>query len=296
MASKLLTLQVSDIVIWFRNKELTINETFQRRSIWTPAAKTFLIDTLLRELPIPKIYIRTQIDPVTQSSLREVVDGQQRIRAITEFAENKLRLTKRSDEYGGKKYLDLDDDAKQRFLGYTLGVEQLLNASDDDVLEVFRRLNSYTVTLNGAERRHAEFQTEFKWAVRRAAEDWKDFIEKNRILSIKQRFRMLDDELFAQLFGVFINGIQDGGAGRLNALYKQLSDETFDDEMRKAVRQKLDSVLEYLRTNFGGYLSGELGTPYHLLMIVAGYAHHRYGIPDGQIEDMPRDARSQSLM
>jgi len=53
------TLQVSDLVQWFRKGELVINEMFQRHSIWTAAAKTYLIDTMLNELPIPKIYIRT---------------------------------------------------------------------------------------------------------------------------------------------------------------------------------------------------------------------------------------------
>jgi len=54
--SKLLTLQISDIVGWFRRNELVVNETFQRRAIWTAAAKTYLVDTILHELPIPKIY------------------------------------------------------------------------------------------------------------------------------------------------------------------------------------------------------------------------------------------------
>jgi hypothetical protein len=61
--SKSISLQVSDIIRWFKDGELIINEVFQRHSVWTTAAKTYLIDTILNELPVPKIYIRSKIDP-----------------------------------------------------------------------------------------------------------------------------------------------------------------------------------------------------------------------------------------
>lgn len=155
--SKSISLQVSDIVRWFREKELVINETFQRHSVWTPAAKTYLVDTVLNELPIPKIYIRSKVDTKSQATLREVVDGQQRVRALVEFANNQLRLGNRSDQFSGKKYEDLDEETQSKFLGYTLSIEQLLNATDDDVIDIFARLNSYIVSLNAAEKRHAQF-------------------------------------------------------------------------------------------------------------------------------------------
>ena len=94
------------------------------------------------------MYFRSKIDAVTQSSVREVVDGQQRLLAIFEFADDKLRLTKRAGEFAGMRYSDLDEDAKNQFLAYTFVAEQLINASDDEVLEVFARTNTYTVALN----------------------------------------------------------------------------------------------------------------------------------------------------
>ena len=58
-----------------------------------PAARVYLIDTILRGLPVPKIYLRTRIDVERQVSVREVVDGQQRLKAILDFAADKIRLT-----------------------------------------------------------------------------------------------------------------------------------------------------------------------------------------------------------
>lgn len=292
MASfKLITLQVSDIVRWFKNKELVINDAFQRRAVWTSAAKSFLIDTVLREVPIPVLYLRSIVDSQTQTVVREVVDGQQRVRALIEFANDSLRLSKRSKEYEGKRYSDLDEDSKDRFLSYTLGAEQLINASDDDVLDVFSRLNSYTVTLNAAEKRHAEFQTDFKFAVRNASGDWRGFWETYGVFTLKQRFRMADDAFMAELYGVLIDGVTDGGARQLTKLYKSQTDSVFTDRVNVALRAKIDGALRFFDSCLSPALRGEFSKPYHLLMLFAAYSHHVYGIPAGLIQDMPKRAK-----
>lgn len=281
--SKPLTLQISDIIQWYRKKELVINETFQRYSVWSPQAKTFLIDTILHELPIPKLYLRTKLDPKHQTSIREVVDGQQRIRAIVDFADNNFRLLKRSEHFEGFKYNDLDDEHKEAFLGYTLTVEQLLNATDDDIIDIFARLNSYTVTLNSAEKRHAEFQTEFKFAVRKAAEKFRPFIEKFGIFTIKQRFRMADDEFMAEALGLVLNGVTDGGAPRLHKLYKEQDDKKFTETIHNEIIAKLTFAINFLENMVPEILLNQFCKHYQLLMIIAAILHHKYGIPDGQV-------------
>jgi hypothetical protein len=285
--AKSISLQVSDIIRWFKDGELVINEVFQRHSVWTTAAKTYLIDTILNELPIPKIYLRTKIDPKKQSSLREVVDGQQRVRALVEFGADKLNLTSRSELFAGNKYSDLDPEVQKRFLGYTISVEQLLNASDDDVIDIFARLNSYTVALNAAEKRHAQFQTEFKFAVRKAASDWRGFWEKHGIFTTKQRFRMADDAFTAELFQLFIDGVVDGGAAKLNQLYRNQDDDTFTEAVHKRVRERVDSALRFFDSEIPEAISGAFAKHYQLLMLVAAYAFHKYGIPKGDLPRLP---------
>jgi len=226
--AKPITWQIADVIQWYRKKELIINERFQRHSVWTPQAKTYLIDTILQELPIPKIYIRTILDPKRQTSIREIVDGQQRIRAIYEFANDEITLSSRSELFRGKKYSDLSEDEQERFLGATLTVEHLLNASDDDVIDIFARLNSYTVTLNAAEMRHAKYQTEFKFAVRKCSQAHRIFIEKYNIFTTKQRFRMLDDEFFSQVYQVLDQGVVDGGQRNIDRFYKLMTDEKLE--------------------------------------------------------------------
>ncbi len=217
--------RISDFLQWFKEKALVPNPYFQRGAVWIPAARVFFIDTILRRLPIPKIYIRTKIDLNTKKSIREIVDGQQRLRTIIDFSEDKLALTKRAGEFAGLKYSTLSDEQKETFLTYAIGVEQLINASDADVLEIFSRLNSYNVTLNAAEQRHAEFQGDFKWAVHRAARDWNTLWEKYGIVSTRERVRMLDDSFMAEMFGVLLEGVTDGGQAKIYKLYKRNKNE-----------------------------------------------------------------------
>ncbi len=227
MPSILEQYRISDFVDWHKEKRLDLNPDFQRGSVWSPAARTFLIDTILRQLPIPKVYLRTKIDIVSKKSVREVVDGQQRIRAILDFADNKLTLSKRAAEFEGMKYDDLDDSQKTEFLAYPIAVDQLVNATTEDVLEVFARLNSYTVSLNGPEKRHAKWQGDFKFAIRAASRKWGAFWKDYKVLSTQQRVRMLDDALTAEMVGILLEGVRDGGDPKLDALYRKY-DGSFD--------------------------------------------------------------------
>jgi hypothetical protein len=282
--SKPTLLQVSDLIQWYRKKELVINEKFQRHTVWRPQARIYLIDTILNELPIPKVFIRSIIDPIKQTAIREVVDGQQRLKAIIDFADGKMRLSSRSEKFAGLTYQELDDSTKEVFLGYTVVVEQLLNASDDDVIDVFSRINSYTVSLNEAEKRHARYQTDFKFFVRELSTKYRWFIEKYSVFSLQQRFRMADDTFFAEVTSLFLNGVTDGGAPKLDALYKAQTDEIFTQAVRKRLLSQINDIIAILDKHYSDILSGNLSRHYQLLMIIAAIAYIKYAIPKGQID------------
>lgn len=269
--SKPITWLISDIINWFKSKELVINESFQRHSVWSAQAKTLLIDSILNEFPLPKIYIRTKIDPKLQKTIKEIVDGQQRIRSIVEFANDEFALNNKSDNFKGKKYSGLDYDVQQAFLGYTITAEQLLNASDDDVIDIFARLNSYTVALNAAEKRHAAYQTELKFFVRRMSVKYRWFIEKYGVFTIKQRFRMADDEFFAELTRLIIEGIQDGGAEKITKFYKKTTDDLFTEEKQKKTEDVLNELMMFLDKDLGIFMKGPLGKHYQIYALCASY-------------------------
>lgn len=285
--------QVADFLEWHQAKKLDRSPYFQRRKVWAPSAKIDLIDTVLRRFPMPKIYLRQRVDLETRTSYREVVDGQQRISAILDFAEDKIVLNKRAKEFAGLRYSTLDQDHQELFLSYPIAVEQLINASNDDVLEVFARLNSYTLPLNRQELRHAKFSGDFKWAVNEAARRWSILWERFAVISPSERIRMADDQLMAELFGVIINGVNDGGQPNIDKLYARMDKEFVDQDL---VMKRLDTALTCIVDNFAGQLlaSPVLRAP-HFLMLFAAVAHALFGLPEGGIGgDLP--ARSKAIL
>ena len=122
-----------------------------------PAAKSFLIETILLNYPIPKLSLFQKTDLRSRKTYKEIVDGQQRSRAILEFFEDKFRLSRSCEitEVAGKLYSQLAEEFQQDFLDYSLSVDLFVSANPIEIREVFRRINSYTVPLNPEEKRYS---------------------------------------------------------------------------------------------------------------------------------------------
>ena len=280
---------INDLLDWMESGGLILNPNFQRRKVWPPTAKTYLIDTILRGKPMPNIMIRTVTDPATRRSRREVVDGQQRLNAIRDFANGALVLGRRAEEYAGKRYGDLDDDDRLNFLHYRVGVEQLFNADDESVIDTFRRINSYSYSLNSQELRHAGFSGEFRSAVVNASRKWSVLWQKYGVVSLRRQMRMDDDQLMAEMFGVIIRGVVDGRQTEIKKLY-----EDYDKEMDVGFEAKVDKTLKRIVTELPPVMETRIARAPHFLMLFAAVAHATFGIPEGQIEDMP--ARSADAL
>lgn len=284
VSSDLQQYTIADFLEWHEKRQLELNPDFQRGKVWPSAARTYLIDTVLRRLPIPKIYLRTRVDLTTKRSYREVVDGQQRLRALIEFADNRFALGARAKEYAGRKYADLTPEEQERFLGYTIAVDQLINASDGDVLEVFSRLNSYTVPVNPPELRHAKYQGEFKWAVHEMSQQWSFLWEELRVVGSRDAVRLMSDSLMAEMFGVVLEGVRDGGQPKITALYER-HDKGY---VRGEAEPSVSATLNWLVSDFEDLLRNtQLSNAPHFLMLFAAASHVLHGIPQGELLDLP---------
>ncbi len=79
----------------WKNGSLKINDEYQCGSSWSEAQKQGLIDSIFRRYPIPPIFLhekRTEGLDGTETEADEVVDGQQRIRALADFHADKFEL------------------------------------------------------------------------------------------------------------------------------------------------------------------------------------------------------------
>ena len=289
---------ISDLVQWMKDKTLVLNPEFQRRSMWPEPAKSYFIDSLLEGLPIPNIYMRSVTDPADMRTYREVVDGQQRLRTIRDFVENRTRLGSNAYAFDGMKYEDLDECDKRRLLAYQIGVVQLFEATDEKVLDIFNRLNAYGLSLNPQELRHGRYQGGkykgvFRRAVIEASKRWGVLWDKYKVVSVRARVRMADDELMAQMLGVMIEGVQDGGQPTINRLYNNYDEYLPDDSIAK-----LDETVEYIVSNLSEVLTSRIGNAPHFLMLFAAVAHALLSIPGGDMGGDPalpdRDGRALS--
>lgn len=278
--------RITDFIAWNDAKSLKLNPDFQRGSVWTPAARMMLIDTILRDLPVPKIFIRSKIDKASKRSVREIVDGQQRLRAILDFSEDKITLSSRTGEFEGYKFSTLPDELQERFLSYPLAVDQLINASDEIVLDIFARLNSYNVKLSAPELRHAAYQGDFKSSIHEQALKLFEFWGHNNIFSSRQMVRMENDALVAEMYIFLLEGVSDGGAEKIDRAYKKFDpDGAFN---RVETEKKLSGIMAVIRDELAPRLQDStVLQPPHLLMLFAAVAHSKVGIPQGALIQLP---------
>ena len=243
------TYTVSDFVQWETQNQLELSPSFQRGAVWTPPAQMFLIDTILRQLPIPQVYLRTRVNPATRSTVREVVDGQQRLRAILSFARGELRLGSKFGELSGRRYGDLSPEQQEQFLSYQVTTIQLMNASDSDILEVFARLNSYSVKVTPAELRHAKYNEPIKWAIWEVTRAWPILWDHYKVVSLRDSVRLKNTSTISELFMIVMEGMRDGGEDRINKFYA--SKKSCADEELEPVTATVNSLIAFAVAEFG---------------------------------------------
>lgn len=140
-----------------RKDKIDPKPQYQRGSVWTVEKKQLLMDTILRQYDIPKVYLRVLNE---QDYEHEVVDGQQRLRCIWSFVNNEFSLGIESKDFddlpdlSGKYYNELTGPQQDRIGSFVLTVTELFDSHDIEVRELFLRLQEGT-TLNPPEKRNA---------------------------------------------------------------------------------------------------------------------------------------------
>ena len=203
------TYSINDFVEWDSQKQIILNPQFQRRAVWSEKAKSYLIDTILRGKPIPKVFIRQRLNVTTKTSVREVVDGQQRLRTILSYVKDGFPLARsQHPDYGGLHFSQLPEEAQAQFLSFEIAVDLLINLPDPEILDIFARLNSYAVVLNEQEKINASHFGPFKVLADKIGFDFNEYWTRQGILTAQQILRMQEVNLVADLLIAMIVGVQ----------------------------------------------------------------------------------------
>lgn len=256
---------VSQFLEWQRSGILRLQPVFQRRSTWDSKAKSLLMDTVVRGLPVPLVFLRQVQDLTDYRTYLEVVDGQQRLRALLSYIDpNSLPdfdperdgfLVRRvhNPVIADQTFASLPDDIKSDILQYQISTEVLPPSTGDDiVLLIFSRLNSTGIDLNAQELRNAKFFGAMKTLVYDLASRHLEVMRGWRIFSDEEAAKMLDAEAVSDYLLAMMRGVDGKSQARLNAAYRDF-DESFEgsDELAK----RFDGVIAALEERVGYVLS-----------------------------------------
>ena len=139
--------------------KINLNPVWQRGPAWKLPRQVLLIDSILRGMDIPKVYLRRL--PARGPYQYDAVDGQQRLRAIWEFRAGGLALVHPDalpeidgHPVNGLTFDDLHADLQTRFNNFVVSVAEIVKANNDEITNLFSRLQM-GVSLNPAELRNA---------------------------------------------------------------------------------------------------------------------------------------------
>lgn len=226
---------------WFRDRyrdnTLKIKPPYQRKPVWAARQKCYLVESILMGLPVPEIYIQQTTSPEGETTYA-IVDGQQRIRTVLQFIGsetdpdvqefNKFVLDKLDDasKWKNLSFAELEQEEKKTLYGYKFAVRSLNTESDDEVRDMFRRLNKFLTPLKPQELRNATYMGPFIHLAEKLADS--EYWAENRIVTAASIRRMGDVEFVSELLIGVLHGPQGGSERIIDEYYKQYED--YEDE------------------------------------------------------------------
>jgi hypothetical protein len=268
----------SNFIEWREAQLLEIVPRFQRRNVWKQPQRSFLIDTILRRMPVPPLFLRSIYDTSRKKVVREVIDGQQRLRAVLDFIDEKYALSKSLDTpYSGKKFAALTDEQRSAIMSYKFVCESFDGISDREVLEVLQRLNTYSMPLSKQELRNGRFFGRFKQACYKTAYDHLEFWRRYRIFTEDKIARMLEVQLTSELLIAQVDGMQDkkSSIDEFYANYDQSFPEGEKHESRFGII--IDQITDSLGETLG---EGEFRRPPFFYTLYCAVYHRVFGLPN----------------
>ncbi len=258
--------------------EIRVNKDYQRSDqVWPEVARSFLIETILLEYPIPKFFLFQEVDLRSRLPQFDIVDGQQRTAAIKDFYDDKFVISTKLDikEIAGLKFSELPEDYQEKFLHYSLSIDVFVSATSAEVREVFRRMNSYTYPLNPEEQRHANYQGQFKWFIHSLRGELDKIVTLIGTFKNKSLVRMADAKLYTEIVHAILNGIGTTRKSKLDSIYKEF-DKTFDreDELKQRIVEAFETILAWTEIH-----NTELVKHYIVYALVLAIMHLRHPEP-----------------
>lgn len=273
---------------------IDISPTYQRRLRWPRKKKSLLIESLLLNIPVPPIFLFEK-----DYNEYEVIDGRQRLDAISSFLSNDYALSGLEywPELNRCRFLDLPPVIQKGLLRRSLPAVVLLaesqnSGSDDlDVRRIlFDRLNTGGIRLNPQELRNALYPGTINAMLIRLArsdsftdtwgippyvqgeeEDPSEALLKNALFST-----LADAELVLRFFALR-DAVDHDRKGSLRLILDHFmkKNASLSDEKITQLEQLFTTTLDSLRDIFGPAVfrlknDGRLSRPLYDALMIAG--------------------------
>lgn len=204
------TKTVADLVHLYENDMLDLSPAFQRKSVWVLKDRQKLIDTIIRNYPLPAIFLYRNEEAGNLSY--SVIDGKQRLETLLGFLgfvrgggfEARVEMSGvEGMQYVSARSLKSNKLHRERlrphFMGYRIPVIEVAGPLSD-IIEVFVRINSTGKPLTPQERRKAKYSgfgllVEATRLANRLASHWGGV----GVISAQQMARMKHVEFAAEL-------------------------------------------------------------------------------------------------
>lgn len=232
----------------------------------------------------------SKVDLKTRSTIKEIVDGQQRSHALQSFYNKKFKLSSKieTEELRGKNYNQLPEEYQSNFISYSLPIDEFRGVQPAQIQESFRRMNASNVPLNDEEQRNAKFQGPFKWFIQRVALRFSEPLRAVGVFSRRDIIRMSDNKLYAEIIHTVQNGFVTTKSPQIDSLYKRFNtsfqeEDYFYSILEVGIERAIEEVANGERELQRGYM-------FQTLALIFIDRHFNFGLREKAVEAAPEVA------
>ncbi len=176
---------------YYLENKLIVNRRYQRKLVWSVEEKAAFIDSITKAYPVPLILLAESEE--NGERILEIIDGMQRLNAVTAFIENEFSVnglyfdleamaeTKLQKDQGGliQHQPILDRKVCAEIASYVFPMSTYKGASEKEVDEVFRRINANGKHLSRQEIRQAGALSNYADLVRQISSEIRGDVSLN---------------------------------------------------------------------------------------------------------------------
>lgn len=242
---KATTKSILDLLNLYERDHLNLEPGFQRKSVWLERDRAKLIDSMLRNYPLPAIFLYKR--EVSGHLVFDVIDGKQRLESIFMFMGTMKGRYKTRSQLPNSDDVELIDwtmlkrkGLQHLITGYEIPVIEV-DGEIGEIIDVFVRINSTGKALTQQEKRHARYyNSPFLKEAARIANRYQSYFQKSGIFSSGQFSRMKHVELVCELM---ISLLQRDVLNKKTALDRVMASASFDGrQLGKASRMVITTL------------------------------------------------------